>query len=106
MFFIKKTKKKTKSNYANDFANLKSPLVKYLISLMPYLTAASLLTPTHRAKPDHSLGSNHAFLITLGCTIPAPSNSIHPEPLHKLHHFPPQIGHCASISKPGSTKGK
>ena len=53
-------------NYANDFANLKSPLVKYLISLIPYFIAASLLTPTHRAKPDHSLGSNHALIRTLG----------------------------------------
>ncbi len=53
--------------YANDFANLKSPLVKYLISLMPYLMAASLLIPRPKANPDrHSAGSTPAALSTSG----------------------------------------
>lgn len=63
------------------------------MSLIPYLIAASLLTPIHRAKPDHSLGSNHALVMTLGWIIPAPKSSIQPDPLHKLHPLPPQIGH-------------
>ena len=65
--YIHRKHARIKMCYANDFANLKSPLVKYLISLMPYLMAANLLIPSQKAKPDHhSAGSIPAALSTSG----------------------------------------
>ena len=86
--------------------NLKSPFVKYLMSLMKCLIATSLEIPIPNAKPLYSFGSTPACVKTSGWIIPAPRSSIRPVFLHKLHHFWSQIGQLASISKPGSTNGK
>ena len=87
-------------------ANLKSPFVKSLISLIPYLTAASLLIPMPKANPvQPSSGLIPASLSTLGWIIPAPRISIRLD-----ISLAPVLGlvysYLVSISKPGSTKGK
>jgi hypothetical protein len=79
--------------------------VKYLISLIPYLTAANLLSHIPKAKPEYSFGSTPAISNTRGCIIPAPNISIHFDIVFS-HVFGFVISYLASISKPGSTNGK
>jgi|GEM_PF-3100322 len=91
--------------YLKLFANLRSPLVKYLISLIPYLIAVNLLIHGQNANPLYSSGSTPAIFNTLGCTIPAHNNSINFD-ITFSQVFLSVISYLASISNPGSTKGK
>ncbi|MEI8253811.1 MAG: hypothetical protein WCG25_08980 [bacterium] len=91
--------------YLKLFANLRSPFVKYLISLIPYLIAVNLFIHGQKAKPLYSSGSTPAILSTLGCTIPAHNSSIHLD-IDFSPVFLSNISYLASISKPGSTNGK
>lgn len=87
-------------------ANLKSPFVKSLMSLIPYLTAASLLIPIPKANPvRHSSGFMPAALSTLGWIIPAPRISIRLD-ISFFQVLGLRYSYLVSISKPGSTKGK
>jgi hypothetical protein len=89
-----------------DCKNLTSPLVKYLISLIPYLIATTRVTPIPNANPLYSRGSIPHSSRTRGCTIPAHKISIQPVCLQRLHHACLQTGQLASISNHGSVKGK
>src|SRR5579863_8116989 len=78
---------------------------KRRISLMPYLIIAMRSIPMPKANPEYIVGSMPLERNTLGCTMPVPSSSIQRVCLHTEHPVV-QKGHEASISNPGSTKGK
>ena len=88
------------------FKNLRSQLVKSLISFIPYLTATRRLIPIPKANPVRpSSGFTPASFSTFGWIIPAPRISIH----FDISLFPVlgfTYSYLVSISKPGSTKGK
>jgi hypothetical protein len=76
------------------------------MSLIQYLTAASLFTHIQKANQvHHSSGFIHAFLKTAGCIIQAQRISIHFD-----ISFCPVLGfvysYLVSISNQGSTNGK
>ena len=58
------------------------------------------------ANPEYTSGSIPQSLNTLGCTIPHPNISIHPDPLQKRQPFPPHLKHDTSTSALGSVNGK
>src|SRR5699024_252044 len=62
--------------------------------------------PIPKANPVYSFGSYPAISNTLGCTMPAPKISIHPDFLQTEHPSPLQTLHEISISTDGSVKGK
>ena len=79
---------------------------KYLMSGIAYLNIANLSSPVPNANPPYCFGSYPFIFNTFGCTIPAPSTSIHPVCLHKLHPFPPHLKQLTSTSYDGSVNGK
>ena len=79
-----------------------TPLYKSLTSERPNFIIAIRSTPTPKANPCHIFGSTPAFFKTFGCTMPAPSISIHSLLFFEL----PFSGRFMSTSIPGSTNGK
>src|SRR5580698_7769891 len=78
------------------------------MSPIPYFNIARRSIPIPNAKPFKVFESYFTKSYTAGSTIPAPNNSIHPEPLHfeQPMPVPPQKTHDASNSTEGSVNGK
>ena len=73
---------------------------------MLYFKIASRSIPMPKANPEYFLESMPFISSTLGFTMPAPSTSIQPVPLHSEQPLPPQAKQETSTSTLGSVKGK
>src|SRR5690606_19118555 len=75
-------------------------------SLISYFRLVIRSIPMPKAKPEYFLLSMPQFSNTLGSTMPQPTISTQPDPLHRLHPAPLQIVQEISISAEGSVNGK
>ena len=74
--------------------------------LIPYFNMAIRSIPIPNASPEYLLESTLQFSRTLLFTIPPPSTSIQPVPLHKEQPAPPHLKQLTSTSTDGSVNGK
>ena len=82
-----------------------SPLYKVRMSVIPHFIITSRSSPMPNANPEYMVGSMPHARRVFGCTIPAPSASIHPRYLHVWQPVPPQNRHRMSMPAPGYTCG-
>ena len=73
---------------------------------MLYLSSAMRSTPMPNANPEYFLESMPHMSSTFGLTMPAPSTSIQPVPLHIRQPSPWQFAQVRSTSADGSVNGK
>src|SRR6476660_3874911 len=89
----------------NRSRNRTSLSIRSRISGISYRRIATRSIPRPNANPVYRSLSYPQFSSTFGCTIPAPSSSIHPLP-HVGQPAPSQRKQVTPIWAPGSTKGK